>query len=81
MAAVSYSLAITETSAGQGLEAVVAGTNAPAAGSVEIRIDQTAGAITDGSVAGGSRILKKSEALWIIQILTQYLLRDTNVVE
>ncbi len=81
MAAVSYSLAIAATAQGQGLEAVVAGTNAPAAGSVEIRIDQTAGAITDGSVAGGTRTLKKAEVLWIIQVLTQYLLRDTNVVE
>jgi hypothetical protein len=81
MAAISYSLAIAETATGQGLEAVVAGTNAPAAGSVEIRIDQTAGVITDAAASGGTRALKKGEAQWIINILTQYLIRDTNVLE
>lgn len=81
MAAVSYSLAIAETATGQGLEAVVAGTNAPAAGQVEIRIDQTATTITDAQSTTGTRALKKGEAQWIINILTQYLIRDPNVLE
>jgi hypothetical protein len=81
VAAVSYSLAITQTTQGMGLEAVVAGALAPAAGQVEIRIDQTATTITDAQSTTGTRALKKGEAQWIINILTQYLMRDTNVVE
>lgn len=76
MAAVSYTLV-----AGGVLESVIAGTNAPSAGAVEIRIDQTASVITDGNAPGGVRILKKEEARQLIQILEQYLIRDTNVVE
>jgi hypothetical protein len=74
MAAVSYTLV-----AGGVLENVVTGTNAPSAGVVEIRMDQTAAAITDGN--GGSRILRKGEIFSLINILTQYLVRDTAVVE
>jgi hypothetical protein len=81
MAAISYSLTMALTSQGQGLEAVVAGTNAPAAGEVEIRIDQTITAVTDAQSTTGTRALKKGEAQWLINILTQYLIRDPNVVE
>ena len=81
MAAVSYSIALAELATGQGLEAVIASTNAPAAGSVEIRIDQTAGALTDGAAPGGTRALKKGEVIQLLNYLTQYLMRDTNVLE
>lgn len=76
MAAVSYVI-----SAGGTLETVTAGTNAPSSGSVELRIDQTAGAVTDGNAPGGNRILKKGEVQALMRILEQYLIRDTNVVE
>lgn len=75
MAAVSYSIA-----AGQTLEQITTGTAAPTGGSgtVELRMDQTAGAITDGST---TRILKKGEIVEALNKLLQYLIRDTNVVE
>lgn len=81
MAAISYSIAITEAATGQGLEAVVAAANAPSAGSVEIRFDQTAGAVTDGAYAGGTRLLKKGEVLQLLNYLIQYLERDPNVFQ
>jgi hypothetical protein len=81
VAAISYSIALTEAATGQGLEAVIAATNAPAAGSVEIRIDQTAAAVTDGNAPGGTRILKKGEVIQLLNYLIQYLIRDTNVIE
>jgi hypothetical protein len=81
MAAISYSLAIASTAQGMGLEAVVAGTNAPAAGEIEIRIDQTVTAITDAQSITGTRALKKGEAQMLLRILEQYLIRDTNVLE
>ncbi len=75
MASVSYSIAV-----GQTLEQVTAGTNAPSggAGTIELRIDQTATAITDG---GSTRTLKKGEVWEALVKLMQYLERDTNVVE
>ena len=75
MAAISYSIAV-----GQTLEQVTTGTNAPSGGSgtIEIRIDQTASAITDGA---GNRVLKKGEVIEALVKLEQYLLRDTNVTE
>ncbi len=76
MAAISYII-----SAGQTLEQVTAGTAAPTSGSLEIRMDQTAGAVTDASVAGGVRIVKKAELLQMIETLKQQLIRDTAVVE
>lgn len=76
MAAVSYSIL-----SGQVLEQVTAGTNAPAAGNgaVEIRIDQTAGVVTDGAYAGGVRPLTKGDVFTLLRILEEYLLRDSNV--
>jgi hypothetical protein len=75
MASVSYSIAV-----GQTLEQVTAGTNAPSAGSgtIELRIDQTAAAVTD---AAGNRTLKKGEVVEAVIKLLQYLIRDVNVVE
>ena len=81
MAAVSYTITFALLATGQGLEAVQVGTNAPSAGEVEIRIDQTATAITDGQSTTGTRALKKGEVIQLINYLTQYLIRDTNVVE
>jgi hypothetical protein len=81
MAAISYSVTFALTSQGQGLEAVIAATNAPAAGEVEIRIDQTATAITDAQSITGTRALKKGEVIQLLNYLIQYLMRDTNVLE
>jgi hypothetical protein len=47
MAAISYVISV-----GGNLQTVTAGTNAPSSGSVEIRFDQTAGAITDAALCG-----------------------------
>ena len=74
MAAVSYSLVIGGT-----LEQVVAATSAPGAGQVEIRMDQTATTVTDAT--GGTRYPKKSEIIFALENMIQYLVRDTNVVE
>jgi hypothetical protein len=76
MAAISYSLQL-----GQPLESVTIGTNAPAAGQVELRFDQTTTTVTDGSVVGGVRTLKKGEIHQIINILTQQLIKDPNVAQ
>lgn len=76
MAAVSYVIGV-----GGSLESVTAGTAAPSSGSVEIRIDQTATAVTDAEAAGGVRAPKKGEIQQAIRTLEQYLIRDTNVAE
>jgi hypothetical protein len=81
VAAISYTIALAETAQGMGLETVVAGTNAPSAGVVEIRMDQTATTITDAQSTTGTRAPKKGEIQFLINILTQYLIRDTNVLE
>jgi hypothetical protein len=56
-------------------------TNAPAAGEVEIRMDQTATAVTDAQSTTGTRALKKGEIVQLINYLQQYLIRDTNILE
>jgi hypothetical protein len=79
VAAVSYTIAVGGT-----LETVTAGTNAPSAGTVEIRMDQTATAVEDNNpLTGGAatRAPKKGEIQQLIRILEQYLIRDTNVLE
>ena len=76
MAAISYSLVIGGT-----LEQVVATTNAPGAGQVEIRMDQTATTVTDGQSTTGTRAPKKSEIIFALENMIQYLVRDTNVIE
>jgi hypothetical protein len=78
MAAVSYTILV-----GGNLETVVAGTNAPSAGTVEIRMDQTTSAVTDLSLTGGvtTRAPHKGEIQALIRVLEQYLIRDTNVLE
>ncbi len=74
MAAVSYQISV-----GQTLEQVTAGTNAPAAGSVELRIaDQAGASVTD---QGGTRGPKRSEVQALIEVLKQYLIRDTNLID
>lgn len=70
--AVSYTIA-----AGGTLETVTAGTNAPSAGQVELRID-TSSSVTDGS---GTRAIKASEVQALIRVLEQYLIRDTNLTD
>lgn len=80
MAAVSYSLVIGGT-----LEQVVATTNAPGAGQVEIRMDQTATTVTDPSnpqvVNTTTRAPRKAEIILALENMIQYLIRDTNVLE
>jgi len=76
MAAISYSIGL-----GQTLEQVTSGTNAPASGSVEIRFDQTAAAVTDAAYAGGARQLKKGEIQWLIRTLEEQLIKDTTVFQ
>jgi hypothetical protein len=76
MAAISYSILVGGTQ-----ETVVASTNAPAAGSVEIRMDQTVTSVTDGQSTTGTRAPKKGEIQQLIRILEEYLIRDTNVLE
>jgi hypothetical protein len=76
MAAVSYTILV-----GGNLETVVAGTNAPSAGSVEIRMDQTTTSVTDATSVTGTRAPKKGEIQALMRVLEEYLIRDTNVVE
>jgi len=73
MAAVSYIVSV-----GGNLETVTAGTAAPTSGSLELRIDQTATAVTD---AGVTRAPHKGEIYALLRVLEQYLIRDTNVLE
>jgi hypothetical protein len=76
MAAISYSILV-----GGNLQTVVAGANAPAAGTVEIRMDQTTTAITDGSLPSGSRAAKKGEIYALIKVLEEYLIQDSTVAQ
>jgi len=76
MSAISYSLTL-----GAPLESVVAAANAPAAGQVEIRFDTTATTVTDASVAGGVRAMKKGEIFTMLKILTEKLINDSNVAQ
>jgi hypothetical protein len=68
-------------SAGGNLQTVTAGTNAPSSGSVELRFDQTAGAITDASHAGGTRQLTKGEVQYLLHVLEEYLIQDSTVFQ
>lgn len=74
MAAVSYSIGL-----GQTLEQVTPAANAPSAGTVEIRFDQTAGAVIDANAPGGTRAVKRSEVQQLMRILEEYLVKDTNI--
>lgn len=76
MAAISYVISV-----GGNLETVVAGANAPSAGSVEIRMDQTITAVTDATSITGTRSPKKGEIQALIRVLEEFLIRDPNVVE
>jgi hypothetical protein len=76
MAAISYVISV-----GGNLQTVTAGTNAPSSGSVEIRFDQTAGAITDAAYAGGARQVKKGEVQHLIRVLEEYLIQDSTVFQ
>lgn len=81
--AISYQIEFTESAQGQGLEAVVVGAAAPTSGAgfIELRIDQTATAITDAQSTTGTRTLKKGEVVQMLNYLIQYLLRDPNVTQ
>lgn len=74
MSAISYTI-----DADPNLEKVTAGTNAPSAGRVELRIDTTSNAVTDGNAPGALRALKRGEVQALIRVLEQYVLRDTAI--
>ena len=75
MSAISYTLTL-----GAPLESVIAGTNAPAAGQIEVRFDQTVTTVTDGSVPGGTRAVKKGEIYTMLKILEEKLINDSTVL-
>jgi hypothetical protein len=88
MSAISYTLSLSQLLNGSAIvnsvpsfETVVPSTNAPAAGSIELRFDQTAGAITDAAYSGGTRPLKKGEVQALLRILEEYLIHDSNVFQ
>lgn len=76
MASVSYSWSV-----GQSLEQMTTGTNAPSGGSgtVELRIDQTANAVTDASYTGSTRPVLKNEVVTALKTFLEYLMQDGNV--
>ncbi len=76
MPAISYAISV-----GGNLETVTASTNAPSAGSVEIRIDQSTTSINDASMAGGTRAVKKGEVQQLMRVLEEYLIRDSNLYQ
>jgi hypothetical protein len=78
MASISYSISL-----GQTLEQVTVGANAPSGGSgtVELRMDQTATAIADGSVPGGTRMMKKGEIHQMLVTLVEQLIKDTSLAQ
>ncbi len=75
MAAISYSVGI-----GGNLETVVASTQAPSAGQIELRFDQTATTVNDSNYPGGKRAPQRGELLALLRTLEEYLIRDTNVL-
>ena len=74
MSAISYIL-----DADPNLEKVTAGTAAPTSGRIELRIDTTNNAVTDGNSPTGTRALKRGEIQALIRVLEQYALRDTAI--
>jgi hypothetical protein len=74
MPAISYVISL-----GQTLEQVTVGAAAPTSGSVELRMDQTAGAITDASHAGGTRALNRGEIYTLLKTLQEKVSVDPNL--
>lgn len=62
------------------LEQVVVAANAPAAGQVEVRLDQTATTVTDAAY-GGTRAPRKGELIVALENLIQQIVRDTTILE
>ena len=75
MAAISYTLTL-----GAPLESVVTGVNAPSAGQIEVRFDQTTTTVTDAQYPGG-RAVKKGELQQMIRILEEKLINDVNIAQ
>ena len=71
MSAISYYMSVGGT-----LEGVTAGTSAPGSGNLELRIDTTTTAVTEGA---STRAPKRGELQAMIRILEQYLLKDANI--
>jgi hypothetical protein len=76
MSAISYVISL-----GQTLEQVTTGTNAPASGSIELRMDTTGTSVTDAAYAGGTRALCKGEIYTLLKIIEQKLINDPNVLQ
>lgn len=74
MSAISYVIGVDPN-----LEKVTAGTNAPSSLSVELRIDTTSNAVTDGNAPGSTRALKRGEIQALMRVLEQYMLKDTAI--
>jgi len=76
MAAISYVISL-----GQTLEQVTPGTAAPTSGSVELRMDQTATAVTDAQSPTGTRALKRGEIFTLLKILQEKLSVDSTLAQ
>lgn len=76
MSAISYSISL-----GQTLQQVVSGTQAPSAGSIELRMDQTATSITDAQSPTGTRALKRTEIYTLLKTLEEMLVADTTLAQ
>lgn len=63
------------------LEQVIVAANAPAAGQIEVRLDQTATTVTDASYAGGLRAPRKGELITALENIIQQIVRDTTILE
>lgn len=73
MAAVSYSIKL-----GDPAESIVAATNAPSAGVLEIRMDQTSTTVTDGT---GTRAPRRGELQTLLRVIEQKLMTDINLID
>jgi hypothetical protein len=76
MSAISYSILVGGT-----LQSIVVAANAPAAGSIELRMDTTATSITDAAYPGGVRAVKRGEIQALIRVLEEYLVVDSNLFQ
>lgn len=63
-------------STGGTLEGVTAGTSAPGSGNLEIRIDTTTTAVTEGS---STRAMKKGEVITLLRTLEQAIIKSTSL--
>ena len=74
MSAISYILDVDPN-----LEKVTSGTAAPTSGQVELRINTTSNAVTDGNAPGGLRALKRGEIFALLKVFEQKVLNDASI--